>query len=368
MRDAGPRPPAQDVVLTGALGSDAMTLTTAKVLCVPSTVAPCARLDFEVGGGSPACGGTSLTPPPAPPYAGRVYDAPSGGSLIAPLGAGCLTFGGGDGDYYASLPTLSAPAFSFETTSCPGDTLLMQAAADAPGSCLIGPSDRRLCLNDTTRACTGDADCARPGACQRAPRCFAGPPTPFRSYLGSNPIGTCLVRPVTGDATASVTSSTGQFTVTTPSRTLVYLTFDYTRPCPVCLGGTCEGGQRDGKPCVSSGNLENTSLDCPPAEGTFFQAIDSGPFTASTTARSMAAADGLFCPDQENPGAFGVPAVRRIELTGIPAGDLSDGAAHPATLLDLVCVAATGNSAVDNLADFPGPQAQSIAGTVRLTR
>src|SRR5438445_8202616 len=32
------------------------------------------------------------------------------------------------------------------------------------------------------------------------------------------------------------------------------------------------------------------------------------------------------------------------------------------------CVGSTGNSLVDEAADFPGPQAQSIAGTVQLSR
>jgi hypothetical protein len=88
---------------------------------------------------------------------------------------------------------------------------------------------------------------------------------------------------------------------------------------------------------------------------------------SSTTPRSMGAnASGLFCPNQVHTGAFGVPAARRIELGGIPAGDLTDGAPHPVTLLDLVCIGATGTPA-DQLADFPGPQAMSIAGEVRLT-
>lgn len=32
------------------------------------------------------------------------------------------------------------------------------------------------------------------------------------------------------------------------------------------------------------------------------------------------------------------------------------------------CVAATGNPVVDQVADFPGPQAMSIAGTVQMSR
>ena len=63
---------------------------------------------------------------------------------------------------------------------------------------------------------------------------------------------------------------------------------------------------------------------------------------------------------------FGVPAVRRIALDGIPAGNLRDGMPHPATLLDLVCIASTGSQPADQLADFPGPQAVSTTGEVQL--
>ena len=82
----------------------------------------------------------------------------------------------------------------------------------------------------------------------------------------------------------------------------------------------------------------------------------------------MSAPDGLFCAGQRHPGAFGDPAVKRIALSGFPAGDLTDGEAHSLALLDLQCVAATGNQLVDDLSDFPGPQAMTIAGTVTLER
>ena len=101
---------------------------------------------------------------------------------------------------------------------------------------------------------------------------------------------------------------------------------------------------------------------------TFFLSLGPGTATNSTTPRALAAnASGLFCPNQVHAGAFGVSVARRIELGGIPAGDLRDGQPHPVTLLDLVCVGSTGNPTADQLADFPGPQATSIAGEVQLT-
>jgi hypothetical protein len=153
------------------------------------------------------------------------------------------------------------------------------------------------------------------------------------------------------------------------SRTVVYLTGFGIQPypCPRCLSGVCDGGARNGRSCTVSTSVEQTSLDCPPSDSQFFLSLGPGPSSSSTQPRTLAAADGLFCPGQLHPGAFGLPAARRIDLPGIPAGNLQDHDPHLATLLQLFCVPATGNSQVDHLADYPGPQAQSITGTVQLT-
>jgi hypothetical protein len=117
-----------------------------------------------------------------------------------------------------------------------------------------------------------------------------------------------------------------------------------------------------------SSSPDETSLDCPPDPSTYF--VGFGPRTQALSNEpvSMSSANGLFCPGQRNPGAFGDPAVKRIELSGFPRFDLGDGEPHSLVLLDLQCVAATGNQLVDDLSDFPGPQAMTIAGTVTLER
>jgi hypothetical protein len=110
-----------------------------------------------------------------------------------------------------------------------------------------------------------------------------------------------------------------------------------------------------------------TTLDCPPSDFQFFLAL-RGQVSSSTNRVARTAADGFFCPGQRNPGAFGRDNVRRIEETGTPAGGLLDLLPHPATLLDIPCIASTGNSATDAAADFPGPEASSIAGTVQMSK
>jgi hypothetical protein len=176
--------------------------------------------------------------------------------------------------------------------------------------------------------------------------------------------------PLEADTTGTVDPTTGALTLTTTTRTLVYLTYfgNYPNACPRCLSGVCDSGQRSGLPCTVSASPDQTSLDCPPSDYTFFLSLGPGASVSSTAPRSLAAdASGFFCPNQLHAGAFGVPAVRRIALDGIAAGDLRDGLPHPVTLLDLVCVGSTGNPTADQLADFPGPQATSIAGEVQLT-
>jgi len=47
---------------------------------------------------------------------------------------------------------------------------------------------------------------------------------------------------------------------------------------------------------------------------------------------------------------------------------VSPRSTHPATLLDIPCIASTGDSATDALAEFPGPEASSIADTVQMSK
>src|SRR5262249_12657401 len=156
-------------------------------------------------------------------------------------------------------------------------------------------------------------------------------------------IDVCLLSPLADDVEATVAPATGEMSLITPSKTLVYLTFD---GCPQCVEGSCQGGPRDHLACRVSSSPDLTSLDCPPDAGTYFAAFGPRTQALSNDPVSMSSATGLFCPGQRNPGAFGDAAVKRIALAGFPAGDLTDGEPHSLALLDLQCVAATGNQAV----------------------
>ncbi len=80
----------------------------------------------------------------------------------------------------------------------------------------------------------------------------------------------------------------------------------------------------------------------------------------------MTAATGIFCPGQNDAGAFGQPTTQCIKETGTPAGNLNDGATHTAALASVFCIPATGNAAVDGVADLPGPGAIGLNGVAQL--
>ncbi|MEW6270077.1 MAG: hypothetical protein AB1689_12365 [Thermodesulfobacteriota bacterium] len=366
IRDASGAPLARhELSLVGVLGAEELRVRRPRHLCVPSTVEPCARMTFVTSErgytGASFCGGEAFVPPPEPPFLGAVYDAASGGAELHKLSAGCIYFGGGANTFYPAAQAPAGATYVLEAATCEGEELQLASAPVSAGrECTLGPADFKICLNAPTRRCTSDAECAGPaGSCVAAPRCFAGPPQVFRSGIAD----VCLLTPLADDSSATVNPASGDLAILSPSRTLVYLTFD---GCPRCVSSQCVGGPRHGLPCTPSTSLDETSLDCPPAFGTFFVSFGPRTMVLTNDADSMSSSTGLFCPSQRTPGAFGDPAVRRIELEGFPKVDLRDGEPHPASLLDLQCVAATGNALVDSLSDFPGPQALTQAGTVQL--
>jgi hypothetical protein len=233
--------------------------------------------------------------------------------------------------------------------------------------CGRGPADFKICLDDPRRRCTVDADCPNrnQGVCIAAPRCFASPPQPFYTSI----LDVCLVTPLEQDSTGSVDPETGHLTIRRNTRTLVYgLIRGPSQPCPLCVAGVCNRGARQGLPCRPSASPDGTSLDCPPQSNSYILSVGPALSDLSTAPVAMTAPDGLFCPGQRNPGAFGDAAARRIELNRGAAGDLRDGIPHAAALVNLSCLPATGNPPVDDASDFPGPQGMSIAGSVQFTK
>jgi hypothetical protein len=82
---------------------------------------------------------------------------------------------------------------------------------------------------------------------------------------------------------------------------------------------------------------------------------------AGSAPRILASSTG-----QVDAGAFGQATTKCVAETGTPAGNLSDGQPHPAVLGSVFCIPATGNAAVDGVADLPGPGAIGLNGVAQL--
>src|SRR5438132_3148513 len=132
----------------------------------------------------------------------------------------------------------------------------------------------------------------------------------------------------------------GDANLSVPLSSRVYITGNTASPCPRCLSGVCDPTWKTntattspdaGQSCTAVGSLQ-TSNDCRPSLPAF-QAplpIDLTPLTTGAVAKT--AADGFFCPGQQNAGAFGQLAAQCISETGMAAGDITSGTPENANL------------------------------------
>jgi len=370
VRGTGSRPTflPQHSEVTSRLGDAVFESSRTRVLCVPASLDGCGQLVTTSGEGSASCGGPALEPPPTPPFSGALFDAVSGGTQIVGLGLGCSHYGGGDSEYYPS-PLAPAGATSFyELAACSGASRqLVGGAGTGPADCTLGPGARKVCVGNPAISCQRDADCIHsPGGCGPLPHCFVGLPLPV-----SGPFPSCVLSVVAADGSGQVDVTTGEASFGAPALTYVYLTFDAGSPCPRCVGGRCQGGQRAGLACTPA-NADGLTYDCPPRDDQFFGVLDfngapaPGAGGTGTRRTEFAAADGIFCAGQDDPGAFGRPDARLIVETGSPAGDLRDGLAHDYVMASTGCIPSSGNVTVDDLADLPGPIGSSTPSVMRL--
>jgi hypothetical protein len=194
------------LTLSSPLGGEALRTSRRRLLCVPATAEPCARLTSVTGGGTDECGGPQFNPAPAAPFAGALYDATSGGNVVWNLGEGCTYFGGGNSTIYPSKEQVVGTTLTLDADSCEGDTLAFRASRESgPGECAFGPASEKICLNFTSMSCNTDADCGGPaGSCAPIPRSPA--PLPLVNSLGE---GVRIMTPLAADTTAIANVATG---------------------------------------------------------------------------------------------------------------------------------------------------------------
>lgn len=323
--------------------------------------------------GTGNCGGAGLTPGPSAPFSGEIDSDATCTTKVRDLGLGCLYFGGGAAN---AVPPGLIPDGASTYLDVAGPTTLVASFGTSSKDCSRAAGPARHCVNNNAMpSCTSDAQCGgTAGACALDANCVFGPPLPIPSPPPVNALTTCVINAVQSDASGTFDRTTGESSVNLPLSTRVYITGNQASPCPKCLAGTCDPtwktntgglGANSGQPCVATGALQ-TSADCRPALSGF-QAplgVNLSPLTTGTA--SLTRVDGLFCPGQTSPGAFGQPSARCIEETGTPAGDLSDAQPHATVLGATFCIPPTNNTSVDGVADLPGPGAIGLAGTARI--
>ena len=322
------------------------TTTSTTTTTMPPPLGP--HLSFTTTPGTANC-----TIPPDPPFSGELDSDTGGTTKIADLGLGCLYIGAGAG----AIPPSNIPENATSILDSADGTTLTASFGTGQRDCTRGPEATKHCINDATIVCTSDADCAdAPGGCAFDANCFFGPPVPVNGFPSS-----CVINTFAADANGTVDQTTGESTVNIVLASRVYLTLGQPTACPTCSGGACNWGANAGGACTST-NAAGTTLDCQPGASTFIATlpINLSPLTTGSVIET--AADGLFCPGQFHPGAFGQAAAQAIQQTGSPSGDLHDGLPHASTLVSDFCIPATNNPALDGLADLPGPGSLSLGG------
>jgi hypothetical protein len=174
-------------------------------------------------------------------------------------------------------PIISNGEVTIGVTSCAG-------SSRPCGVCnLVGPVtnpnagagqiDNRRCSNAPFTRCTSNANCSGGGTCEY----YFGSALP----LAAGGVTTCVINQFNGGISGTANIETGEAANTALLTSRVFLGAVLDQPCARCLGdgaindgilgGTCDGGDRNGQPCDGNGTVANrpdfgtTSLDCPPS-------------------------------------------------------------------------------------------------------
>jgi len=328
----------------------ATTTTTTTTSTTTTTTPPLGpHYTFTSAAGSPNCSLQPTADPPLPlaPLSGEIDSDTAGTMKIADLGLACLYIGGGAGFVAPSQLPENASTI-FET---PDLQTLLPSFGTGPRDCTKGPASSSHCLNNSLVSCTSDDDCFLAGACQPDANCFFGPPVPVNGFPAS-----CVVNTFAADANGMINLAASSATLNVQLASRVFISTLNPTACPQCVDNACTFGQNPGGFCQTS-NVNLTTLDCPPSEGTYIATlpINLSPLTTNPTVTT--AEDGNFCPDQVTPGAFGLADVRAIRQQG--SLDIPTGAA---TLVSNFCIPSTGSASLDNIANLPGPGTLSLPG------
>jgi hypothetical protein len=255
-------------------------------------------------------------------------DSASGAVLILPCGD--LAVGGGA----SGIPPYPVPSGTTTKFSLLGTSGASRQLVGAPST-----------ISGTSR------NCSRAG-------CKFGSPVPVQN----GPLSTCLDNSFVGTASGTVNITAGTVLADIPLQTVVTVTGNSGQPCPLCVAGSCTPDAVNGGASCTADSTNGQSHDCI-AAGPVLSPFSVDLAGTTTGVASASNPSGLFCPGQNNAGAFGNPTGITITENGVAGGDLTVGPAVPATLASVFCIPATGNLLIDGSADLPGPGAVTLPVT-----
>ena len=331
------------------------TTSTLPAFCTPGLPLPIlGKIKFTTSPGATTCGAEPLT--------GEIDDRT--GVKLRDLSLGCLQIGAGLNGTLPPAPLTDGSTTVLDVSGVSGLALTLAGSnGSGPADCSKGAGPGRHCSNgnpgtDGQGACASDEDCGGGLAvCNLDANCFFGPPFP----VAAGPLSTCAVNVFGTDACGSADLGTRGSTLYVSLSSRLYLTGNGASPCPQCVARTCTAGQRAGLPCSGGVGSKNTTLECPPLDTQFLAALPLTLSPLSTGVSTMTDPAGLFCPGQNNPGAFGLRRVRTIRQTGSPL--LGGPTLFSMTVAGNFCVPPSGVGLIDNVVDLPGPGSVSVAGT-----
>ena len=168
-------------------------------------------------------------------------------------------------------------------------------------------------------------------------------------------------------------SGPASLTTGTMSRTAVSMSGQVRAFCGFCRDFNAAGtGCYEGDPnpsCPHESGCNGAVVPYPCCTGVGTGTSDPQAVKACTSAATCTDGNGSW-PDclQRDSGAFGPAggAVQTITETGSPAGNMTDGAGHAATLASVFCIPPTFSATQDAGFDLPGPGAVTYPGVVQL--
>jgi hypothetical protein len=352
---------------TSTTTSTSTTSTSTLVAGCPPPFLALGGIEFTIGAGTSTCGGPAFTPSSPGPFTGRLENGAA--TTIANLGSSCLYVGGGLSNVFppAHIPDGAVARLDVSGTSgFLGLGLALSASnGSGPTDCTRGAGPLRHCANgapgtNSNGLCTTDADCGSgTGNCLLDANCYFGPPIPLPSPIAAT--SSCIVNVIGTDACGSADLLTGGSTLSVALLARLYLTSDQASPCPRCVAGTCSAGARAGLSCTGVGS-QQTSIDCLPADAQYVGQLVVNPLALSTGSSVRTDPNGLFCPNQQTLGAFGLATARTIRETG--SGLLGGPSLFSTTLAGIFCAPAAENPLIDQTENLPGPAAVSVPGVI----